>query len=254
MSFLIWLLLAAHSPWTWAAQSESSGHPTRPRPVATSASRAQGTRDYLQRCAACHGRRGDGRGWALKAQLLPPRDFTAGVFKLRSTPSGSVPTDEDLFATISRGMHGTVMLPWRGLPEPERWGLVDRVKAFSVRFDQEQPAAPVVVPTEPPVSDALVAEGGQLWQHQHCGACHGTGKGRGPEMSLFRKDAGPAARLRDLGRGEFLRGMSARDIYLTLRTGLDGTSMRSYAQALSPDDTWALAAFVRSLLPASAVQ
>ena len=54
-----------------------------------------------------------------------------------------------------------------------------------------------------------------------------------------------------VGRGEFFRGTSARDIYLTLRTGMDGTPMGSYADGLTPRETWALAAYVRSLIRAS---
>ena len=54
--------------------------------------------------------------------------------------------------------------------------------------------------------------------------------------------------MRDLEGGELLRGTSARDIFLTLRTGMDGTPMGSYADALSERETWALAAYVRSLM------
>jgi cytochrome c oxidase cbb3-type subunit 2 len=177
-----------------------------------------------------------------------PRDFTAGVYKLRSTPTGSIPTDDDLFATITRGMHGTPMMAWRGLPEDERWALVDRLKSFSVRFAQERPAPAVEVPGALESEDELVGEGASLWKTARCGACHGSGDGRGPSVALLKKDPGRVVRVRDLGRGEFLRGTSARDIYLTLRTGMDGTPMGSYADGLSPRETWALAAYVRSLI------
>ncbi len=39
-----------------------------------------------------------------------------------------------------------------------------------------------------------------------------------------------------------------KDIFVTVRTGLDGTPMPSYADSLTPDQTWAIAAYVRSLL------
>jgi mono/diheme cytochrome c family protein len=210
-----------------------------------------GSRVYEQRCAACHGKNGDGRGWAARGLPVAPRDFTSGVYKLRSTPTGSIPTDDDLFATISRGMHGTPMMAWRGLPENERWALVERLKTFSVRFAQETPGPVIEVPDEPADADALIAEGARLWDRARCGACHGAGDGRGPGVALLRKDPGRRVRVRDLTRGEFLRGNSARDIFLTLRTGMDGTPMGSYAEALSERETWALAAYVRSLLGAS---
>jgi mono/diheme cytochrome c family protein len=245
------LLLMTAKPFSWTVGPESTGAPTRPRPPETDALRGTGARVYAQRCAACHGKRGDGRGWVAPSLPIPPRDFTAGVYKLRSTPTGSIPTDGDLFATISRGLHGTPMMSWRGLPEDERWALVDRLKSFSVRFAQEQPAGGVAVPPEPASDDALVAEGARLWARARCGACHGAGDGRGPSVALLKKDPGRQVRVRDLAHGEFLRGRSARDIYLTLRTGMDGTPMGSYADGLSPRETWALAFYVRSLISPS---
>jgi cytochrome c oxidase cbb3-type subunit 2 len=220
----------------------------RPRPPETSALRKIGASTYQQRCADCHGARGDGRGWAAKSLPVRPRDFTSGVYKLRSTPTGSIPTDEDLFATISRGLHGTPMMSWRGLPENERWALVSQLKSFSVRFAEEQPAPPIEIPREPEDESALVAEGARLWTTARCAACHGSGDGRGPSVALLKKDPSRQVNVRDLGRGEFFRGTSARDIYLTLRTGMDGTPMGSYGDGLTPRQTWALAAYVRSLI------
>jgi mono/diheme cytochrome c family protein len=243
------LWLAAGPTFSWATNSGASGVPVRPRPALTDALRVAGARVYDQRCAACHGRRGDGRGWAARELPFAPRDFTTGVYKIRSTPSGSIPTDADLFATISRGMHGTPMMAWSGLPEDERWALVERLKTFSVRFAQESPGPVVEVPAEPPADAALVAEGERLWGRARCGACHGSGDGHGPGVAFLQKDPDRRVRVRDLTRGEFLRGTSARDIFLTLRTGMDGTPMGSYAGALSYRETWALAAYVRSLLP-----
>lgn len=245
---LVALLLVAAKPFAWTAGPESTGAPVRPRPPESEALRGKGARVYAQRCAACHGKRGDGRGWVAPSLPIPPRDFTSGVYKLRSTPTGSIPTDEDLFATISRGLHGTPMMSWRGLPEDERWALVGRLKSFSVRFAQERPSGTVAVPQEPASNAALVAEGARLWERARCGACHGAGDGRGPSVALLEKDPGRQVRVRDLAKGEFLRGSSARDIYLTLRTGMDGTPMGSYADGLSPRDTWALTSYVRSLI------
>jgi mono/diheme cytochrome c family protein len=250
---LLFLLVGVgvYTPLTWSTAPELSGRPTRPRPPETTAQQALGTRVYMQRCAACHGRRGDGHGWAARGLAGPPRDFTTGVYKIRSTPSGSIPTDEDLFATISRGMHGTAMLPWRGLPEEERWALVGQVKSFSVRFREEQPAPSVNPPATPAGPDdeaTLAAEGRQLWERVRCNACHGAGDGRGPGVALLQKDPGRRVRVRDLSAGQFLRGTSLRDIYVTLQTGMDGTPMASYAGALSPRETWALAAYVRTLI------
>ncbi len=53
---------------------------------------------YEQHCVVCHGEEAMGDGEAAQSLFPKPRDFTWGVFKVRSTPSGEPPTDEDLFA------------------------------------------------------------------------------------------------------------------------------------------------------------
>ena len=68
---------------------------------------------YSSRCVICHGDQGDGMGLigiVHRAQAngivvtTYPRDFTAGVFKFRSTPSGTLPTDDDLMRIITEGI------------------------------------------------------------------------------------------------------------------------------------------------------
>lgn len=223
--------------------------PRGPAPRPTAELRALGARLYKDRCAACHGVDGDGRGSEAARLAVAPRNFTTGVYKLRSTPSGSIPTDADLFISLSRGMHGTPMLPWSALKERERWALVHHLKSLSVRFREERPEPPVAVPAAPPQTDALRARGKQLYSTLRCWACHGErGAGDGPAAPLLIEDPSRPVRIRDFVHGRFLRGTEPADIYLTLWTGLDGTSMGTYASALSPDETWALAAFVRSLV------
>src|SRR3984893_13460436 len=58
---------------------------------------------YHRYCVFCHGEYGDGRGESSPYLDPKPRDFTKAVFKCRSTPSGSLPLDSDLYDTISRG-------------------------------------------------------------------------------------------------------------------------------------------------------
>src|SRR6266581_4255492 len=62
---------------------------------------------YQQHCAACHGANGQGNGPAAVWLYPKPRHFDSGLFKIRSTPSSFLPTDEDLFQTITRGMPGS---------------------------------------------------------------------------------------------------------------------------------------------------
>ena len=63
---------------------------------------------YDRRCALCHGVEGDGKGAAADLLDPRPRDFTTGVYKIRST-ANRVPSDQDLFRIITDGMPGTSM-------------------------------------------------------------------------------------------------------------------------------------------------
>src|SRR5438876_7879807 len=78
---------------------------------------------YNHACAWCHGRDGRGDGpaaFSINKYLSPrPRDLTHGRFELRSTPSGELPTDEDLLRTLERGIPG-YMPSFRGLTAGER--------------------------------------------------------------------------------------------------------------------------------------
>ena len=94
---------------------------------------------YERYCIFCHGTFGDGRGESAPYIDPKPRDFTLGVFKCRSTPSGSIPLDSDLYDTISRGIHASGMPSWKPLTREERVDLVTYVKSFSSKFTEEKP-------------------------------------------------------------------------------------------------------------------
>src|SRR5260370_34387218 len=105
---------------------------------------------YSRYCIGCHGREGDGMG-ENAAYLDPkPRDFTAGVFKCRSTPTGSLPLDSDLFTTIGRGIHASAMPSWIALMPQQRADLVAFIKTFSPRFQRQKPQAALPIPSETP--------------------------------------------------------------------------------------------------------
>lgn len=235
----------------WLLGAELPGEPTAPRPAIDDALRARGAELYDRHCSICHGGRGDGKG-PLAVILVdrPPRDFTTGVYKLRTTPRGSPPTDVDLFRTISRGLHGTPMIPWTNLSERDRWALVSRLKTFASDFADEPAPTPIAVPPPPAATPALIGRGQHLFQTAGCASCHGaSGKGNGPGAALLHDAAGRQVYPRDLTGYLYRRGALMRDIYITVRTGFDGTPMASFANSLSPKDTWAVAAYVHSIAP-----
>ena len=58
-------------------------------------SKTIGATVYKHMCTFCHGADGNGGGKAIDYLYPWPRDFRKGVFKHRSTPSGSLPLDSD---------------------------------------------------------------------------------------------------------------------------------------------------------------
>jgi mono/diheme cytochrome c family protein len=248
---LLLLLAAASTPerggaFRWKNAPPAAGVPRLPRPESGPPLVAEGARLYGRSCAVCHGDGGRGDGIIASRLMAPPRDFTQAVFKIRSTPSGSLPTDLDLFQTLSRGIHGTDMAPYARLSERERWALVAYLKSFSPRFRAEGTESPIRVPPPPAGRAKLRKRGETLYSLLQCRNCHGpTGRGDGPAVLEYATEPG-RVRIRDLARAYFVRGDTPRDIYLTLGTGLDGTPMGAYE--LPPDDLWALAFYVGDVL------
>src|SRR5262249_57497199 len=94
-----------------AAGTQLRERPVAPHPASSTATVAKGKQIYDANCVQCHGASGKGDGYGAPFLVPPPRDFTAGQFKFRTTASGQLPTDDDLFRTISRGASGTGMPP-----------------------------------------------------------------------------------------------------------------------------------------------
>lgn len=85
--------------------------PVPPKPEVTAQFLERGKTVYAQNCVACHGAKGDGKGDAAAFLLPKPRNFVQANFRLRSTPPSRLPTDVDLFRSVSMGMPGTPMPP-----------------------------------------------------------------------------------------------------------------------------------------------
>ena len=98
----------------------------------------RGKRVYEQNCAGCHGNEGPRERPGLPYIYPRPRDFSAGFFKLTSTPQGSLPTDEDLLRTITNGMPGSAMPSWELLSESDRRDAAAYVKTLVRFFDEDE--------------------------------------------------------------------------------------------------------------------
>ena len=207
-----------------------------------------GEKVYRESCSACHGLGGNGRGQAASALKTKPRDFTTGIYKFRSTPSGSLPIDQDIVRTIARGVRGTAMLPQLHLSQEETWAVTQYIKTFSVRFNEEKPQTPIPVTGRPAKTERLVELGRGLFTEAGCNQCHGEhGKGDGPSARGLRDQWGFPSQPPDLTLKPFKSGQSAEDLYRTINTGLDGTPMPSYRDALTPEQGWSLVYYILSI-------
>ena len=208
--------------------------------------------NYRRYCVGCHGELGDGEGE--NAQFLDPkpRNFTLGIFKCRSTPTGTLPTDEDLFNTIGRGLITSGMPQWLPLTNQDRADLVAWVKHFSPRFATEKPGTPIHIPPEPEVTAERIKGGRAVFDRVQCWKCHGvTGRGNGPSASTLTDDLGaPIKPYNFHDETRFKCGTSDEDLYKIFMTGLDGTPMPSWSDNIKPDEAWDLVFYLRSLQPA----
>ena len=208
----------------------------------------RGREVYAQRCVGCHGANGDGNGPAATFLEPRPRDFTEPAFKFRTTPSGSLPTDGDLFRTITRGVRWTAMPTWHELHEKDRLAVIQFIKTFAPEAWKEGHEPPIGMPEPPPATPGFVARGKELFRQAKCWECHGDeGKGDGPSAGQLKTDAGFPIRPTDFTRGQFKGGSNVRDIFRTMTTGLNGTPMPSFADSMKEDERWAISYFVLSL-------
>ena len=206
---------------------------------------------YEANCAVCHGTGGDGNGMAAHMFRVRPRDFRRGLFKFRSTPSGSLPMAGDLVRTITEGIRWTGMVGRPDLSEADRRAVVRYIEIFSPRFTGERPSSPVAVPPAPPEGPDFVAQGGRLYRDAECGKCHGDrGRGDGASAPGMKDDWGWPTRPTDLTWRPLKRGSTPDGTYLTIATGLLGTPMPSYGDSLESRDIWALVYYLESLVPA----
>lgn len=246
-------------------------------PMSDAAKRGQVV--YGRYCLGCHGQEGAGDG-AAAAELQPrPRNFQRGHFKFRSTPSGKLPKEEDLMRTITCGLPGSSMPAFHLVPEPMRRDVAQYVLHLATFRKGKSEVADVMsrdnltlaqvletkiadikkevwksqvvdvekipVPPSPPVTAQMLADAKARYEKE-CAACHGVdGTGNGPSSGTLHDWQFDEIRPRDFTTGLFRAGSRPEDLYMRMKTGLNGTPMP--ATPGQPDEVWGLAHYILSL-------
>jgi mono/diheme cytochrome c family protein len=170
---------------------------------------------FETQCAVCHGLTGDGQGPEAHRFTTHPTDLRRALFKFRSTPTGSLPTDADLERTIRRGLPGSGMIAQDHLSESEVRDVVAYLKTLSPRWRAGRPRVAIAV-ARPADRETLATKGAGLFRDAGCIECHGeSGRGDGPSAGKLTSGGRPT-RPPDLTRRPFKGGDEVEDVYRAL--------------------------------------
>ncbi len=173
---------------------------------------ADGAAIYAEKCAPCHGPRGQGDGPQAAQLPNPATAIGSAAIARQATPA-------EWYIQVTRGNIDRFMPPFASLSDRERWDVVAYVFSLSA-------------PAE------VVAQGSELYQ-ANCARCHGDqGAGDGPDSSgLVMPDFTDQA---------FMAGRSAADFYQAITAGMP-PNMPAFGDQLSEAERWAITAHLRAL-------
>ncbi|MFT4513288.1 MAG: DMSO reductase family type II enzyme heme b subunit [Planctomycetota bacterium] len=229
---------------------------------------------FARHCAMCHGATGDADTSVARMLLPRPNAFRDGLFKLVSTSNG-VPTNDDLIATLRRGMPGSSMMSYGWMPDDDLQALAAEVQRLTLDGRAEQilatahitrepmtaeqalataerqllPDATVIANFNSPATASQLTEGERLYE-RHCAGCHGI-DGRGLATTRNWPTDGTWLRPRDFTAGYLRGGASHRQLAYRVRAGMPAAHMPPVM--LADPETHALVAYVRTLIPDEAM-
>jgi mono/diheme cytochrome c family protein len=127
-----WAIAHTHNGWTAPAEAKSLKNPVPVNQETLSAGRAL----YADKCANCHGDKGDGKGPEAETYSVPPSDFTDAQMM-------SEMTDGEIFWKITEGRRPMPSFK-KQYTDEQRWQFVNYLRTFSKR------ALPSSLPAKPP--------------------------------------------------------------------------------------------------------
>ena len=191
----------------------------------------KGKEVYEQSCAHCHGTEGRGDGSAAENLLPKPRDFTRGLYKIRSTESGQLPTDQDLFDIITIGMPGSSMPGWEtSLSADDRWEVVAYIKTFYDGFTEGETPREISLEGKISYSEESVETGKGLYVELGCVECHGNvGRGDGTSAPTLTDEWGFQTWPANLAQSwNFRGGTDTEAIFKRFIGGIAGSPMPAF--------------------------
>ena len=191
----------------------------------------KGKEVYEQSCAHCHGTEGRGDGSAAENLLPKPRDFTRGLYKIRSTESGQLPTDQDLFDIITIGMPGSSMPGWEtSLSADDRWEVVAYIKTFYDGFKESEAPREISLEGKISYAEESVETGKGLYVELGCVECHGNvGRGDGTSAPTLTDEWGFQTWPANLTQSwNFRGGADTEAIFKRFIGGIAGSPMPAF--------------------------
>ncbi len=222
-----------------------------------------GKKVYFKRCVWCHGPEGAGDGPGADRLWPRPRNFNQGTFKIRHTESGELPTDQDMFLTVTHGLPGSAMPPWKGiLSDKERMAVVKFVQKELVKDrsfeDPDEDFDVIDFGKQVASSKESIEKGREVFMKKgKCVECHGE-LGKGDGNATQKDEWGFPIMPANLTKCWNFRGNRAdpynpANVFREVSTGLNGTPMPSFVDILSIEERWNVANFVISLCPKMAI-
>lgn len=225
---------------------------------------------YLQRCAACHGVDGNGKGRAARFLNPRPRNLRTDKYRLVSSLNG-IPAPQDIQRVIQRGIPGTAMPPFPDATEYQLQQLAKQVQQFQqegirrqliaeLQRDDERaehdelarmvallttPSQVASIPSINPGTAQTINRGREMYLALGCRHCHGSDGSGASGIPLF-DDQGQPVTPRDLTRDPMKGGPEAESLFLRIRLGMPGTPHPA-ACGLENEELTALVHFCLSL-------
>jgi mono/diheme cytochrome c family protein len=180
---------------------------------------------YKDKCAVCHGDRGDGQTRARFGLNPQPRNFTTPV-------AAAELSRERMITSVTYGRPGTAMVSWKErLNEAQIEGVVDYIRA---NFMQEPPTE-----KELAVEDPHLKLGRRIFE-QNCRVCHGD-RGNGATWTNSVLSPPP----RNFTSPQARRILSRERMLTSVTYGRPGTAMMPFSKRLSKDEITAVVDYIR---------